>query len=354
MRFRLLLALASLLVGASLAHAVGACDAGDPASPRLAAPPSATGAPPPVSAEAGAGDAAVVAPAGDRLLGLATERTSTTYPEDLRAARDAGAELTTVRVAWDEVERPFDAGDGDASATTIYEPTLHIAGLVAPAASVRAVLELDVVDDTGRRGPGDLAAVPLDDPAFVARWTRAQAYVLDQTRELGVTGYVIGARVDRALGEAPDAYASFVAFFAKAAAAARAARPGLAVGFAVSPSAFGARASDLAPAWVASDFVAVRLDPGAGDGGLPSPQAAAEAVATAAVAAPGNRPVFVLGAGYPGSEDAGSSPAGQRAFVRATFAAWDRSADRAPVLVFEALGPAGFEAFREEARARGF
>jgi hypothetical protein len=342
-------ALAALGTSA-LAATLGACDTGSPAAPALPTPPSAA-APMPT----GDADPSPL-PAGDRQLGLATDRSLASYPEDLRAARDAGARLTTVETTWDVVERAFDAGDGDASATALYEPTLHIAGLVAPALGTRAVLELDLVDDGGRRTPADLATTALDDPAFIARWVKAQAYVLDQTRELDVASYVIGARVDRGLGRTPAAWAAFTTFFMEAGKAARAARPGLEVGFVISPAALASLRSELEAAWAASDLVAVRLDPvGArADAGMPSPEEAAAAIASASATAPAGKRVIVLGATYPGSASAGGSAAAQAQYVGAAFAAWDRTVARAPVLVFGALTPAGVDAVRKEARVRGF
>ncbi len=323
----------ALLVAPFLAVSLllDACDTGSPAAPRAAVPPSGPSAVAPLE---DAGPDATV-PKGARSLGVGTDRTSEAYYAGLLQMRDAGASLTTVEVAWDEVERPVDAGTEDAAPTLVSDFTLHGPAIILADLRGRAVLELDVTDDRGRRAPEDLGSVALDDPALVARFVRAQDYVLGATGEMPLAGYVIGSRVDVAQ---PGSLAAFASFFTQAAAAARAKRPGVLVGFSVSPAALSSRAAELASSWAASDFVATRLDPVLpSDGGLPSPAVAADAIARAATAAPGGKPLFVLGAAYPSGADAGSDEAMQAAFVGEAFAAWDRNATRVPVLVFTQL-----------------
>lgn len=332
-------ALAIALAAAPLALALDACDTGSPAAPRtLVAPgPAAPASPEPIDA----GDDAAPAPKGARALGIAVDRTSATYTDALRTMIDAGANVTSVEVVWDELETPYDAGAGADAATQVSDFTLHGPALVLDALGGKAVLELDVADDGGRRTPADLAGVAFDDPALVARFLRAQDYLLGTTAEMPLVGYVIGSRVDVA---DPAALTAVARLFAQAAPAARARRPGLSVGLSVSPAALSARAADLAPSWAASDFVAVRLDPvlPSPDAGLlPAPLAAANALLRAAGAAPEGKPLFVLGAGYPSVGDGGAEAQG--AFVRALFAEWDRAAARVPVLVvdrWEDLSPA--------------
>ncbi len=329
---------APALALAALAGVTGvACDTGSPASPSAPAPPVG------LAGDAAPEDSAAsderVVPKGARLLGIGTDRRSATYPTDLATTTDAGATLTTVEVAWTDVETPYDAGDGDAGATSVFEPTLHIAGLVAPTYRARAVLELDVTGDRARQVPDDLRAVPWNDPALVARFVAAQDYVLAQTRELDVAAYVIGSRVDVALdANERDAggYAAFASFYVQAATAARATRPGLRVGVSVSPAALAARAAELAPLWDASDVVVTRLDPPLPSGApptAPSPAAVAAGIDLAARTAPPQKSLFVLGVAYPSADGAEA----QVAFVHDAFRAWDVHADTIAALLFTRL-----------------
>lgn len=283
---------------------------------------------------------------------MGTDRRRASYSADLALLADAGAHVTTVAVAWDDAERAVDAGPG-AAATELFEPTLHIAGLVVPEKGASAVLELDVLDDVGRRTPADLLRVAWDDPSLGARMLAAQAYVLDQTREVPLRGYVIGRRVDLALARSPGAFGAFAKLYEDAARAARATRPGLTVGCAVTEDAFTSHASDLARIWAASDFLAVRLGTPSADGALPDPIRAADALDRVAAAAPGDKPIVVLGAAYPSASASGSSPDAQARFVSAAFAAWDRRAARVTTVVFDVLDDRSPEEAEAEAARRG-
>lgn len=334
---RLAVFAAPALLLAALAGITGvACDTGSPASPSTMPPVGLPGDAAPAGGDGG--DASVV-PRGARLLGIGTDRRSATYPSDLATTTDAGATLTSVEVAWSEVETPYDAGDGDAAATSVFEPTLHIAGLVAPTLRAGAVLELDVTEDRARLVPEDLRAAAWDDPALVARFVAAQDYVLEQTRELDVAAYVIGSRVDLELDvSAADAgaFGAFASFYVQAATAARARRPGLRVGVSVSPAALGTHAVDLAAVWNASDVVVTRLDPPFPSGSppvTPAPAAVAAGLERAARTAPAGKPLFVLGVAYPSAAGADA----QTAFVHDAFRAWDVHASTIAALVFTRL-----------------
>ena len=84
-------------------------------------------------------------PKGARVLGLSVVIGDVDFLRNVQTARDAGARTTDVTFAWDEVERPYDAGAPDASdgagddagdagparsPTQIFHPLLHVANLV--------------------------------------------------------------------------------------------------------------------------------------------------------------------------------------------------------------------------------
>ncbi|HSO32445.1 MAG TPA: hypothetical protein VLT33_08015, partial [Labilithrix sp.] len=57
-------------------------------------------------------------------------------------------------------------------------------------------------------------------------------------------------------------------------------------------------------------------------------------------AAPAGKPIIVHEAGFPSATACGGDEAQQAAFVTAVFGAWDRHADRIPVLAFRELADA--------------
>ena len=84
-----------------------------------------------------AGDAAPPVPKGSRVLGVSVAIDDSDFPSNLQIARDAGARTANAKLAWDEIERPYDAGAADASddggdggteagaPTQLFNPLLH-------------------------------------------------------------------------------------------------------------------------------------------------------------------------------------------------------------------------------------
>ena len=296
-------------------------------------------------------------PKGDRTLGIVVRPDDLGFVEQVEAIRDAGAGSTNVAFAWDEVEQPADGADG--GTTVFYHPFVHVAGLVLSSAGVSADAALVAVDGAGARLPADLAGRSLDDAEVAARYAAATDYVLEQLGDATVSVFLVGEGVDRAFGDDAARYDAFAVFVQRAAAHVHATSSrAIRVAFTVSAEGLGARAALLEGALAASDLVAVDHV-----GGAPLDLDAL------AAAAPAGRPVVVHAAGYPSAPDADA----QVAFVRSTFQAWDRHADRIPRLTFFELDdpPEGattfglrrggtgatkpaFGVLRSNARARGF
>lgn len=283
------------------------------------------------------------APRGDRVLGIAVDPARVAFPDDVLAARDAGARATRVAFAWDEIERPFDAGadaadGGDAGpVTALYQPGLHIANLVLEAYATGATLSIDALDRGGPRLPADLVGRDLDDAEVGARFERAADYALEQVRDLRIDAFLVGSSVDLALGDEPARWATFATFFARAAAHVRAARPGTRVGFSVTAEGAPAQRSRLAPLWASADLVAVSYLGVDGAAQVRAPGHLTAALDAVVSAAPPDKPLALVEVGFPSAAACGSDEPAQAAFVGEAFRAWDRHAARIGAMTFVEL-----------------
>lgn len=312
---------------------------------------------------AGAADAAVV-PRGSRVLGVAVAIDDTDFPTSAQTARDAGSQTTSVTFAWDEVERPYDAGatdsgDPDAAAapTTLFNPGLHVVNLVLADRRLEAMLAVEAFDVGGSRVPADLAGRSLDDPAVEARYDALLDYVFSQIGDTPVTALLVATGADAWIETDAQRAAPFAAFVTHAAAHARALRPGLDVGFTVDDlDRTALRSAQLAASWSASDFAGFDYVPAAAvaRGDAPSAIVAAD-FDRMRTSAPAGKPIVLRSAGYPSAPAAGpaASEAAQADFVSSVFEAWDRSPERFSAIVFRELVDATSEDATEVAARRG-
>lgn len=345
------------IVSAALVAAIAVACSNDPHSDPVPDAATDTG---PLDAEAGLLDAEAdvpVVPKGTRALGLATDLASADLVDDVQLALDAGAKTTLVRFAWDEIERPVDAGDdaGDPDGgppTSIYQPAIHVANLVYDGFGSQAILEVDPIDGSGARAPSDLAGRAIDDAELGSRFDRVTDYALGELRDTKLTALVIGGSVDVALGDDATKHAAFATFFARAAAHARTVRPGLTVGFGVSGDGLVARRDRLAPALAAADIVAVSYL-GVDAAGAAKREADVASDLDRIVAAAPAKPIVLHAVGAPSKGATGADETTQAAFVTATFRAWDRHAGRIPVLSFRELDDAQAAAAARHARREG-
>ncbi len=295
--------------------------------------------------DGGSGDAALV-PRGARVLGIAVEIGDLDFQKNVQTARDAGAQTTNLTFAWEDVERPYDAGVPDAgdagddggspaTPTQLFNPLLHVANLVLPDERMGAIVTLDALDVGGPRAPAELAALALDDAALAARYDRLTDYALDQLPDVNVTALFFASNVDVPLGDDAAKHAAFATFVTHAAAHVHAARPKVKVGFVVTAGGAVAAKEHFAAAWAASDVVGVTYLPiDAAAQVRPVGMVASDLDALAA-ALPAGKPIVLREVGYPTAAACGSSDAAQVAFVSATFGAWDRHADRFSVVTFD-------------------
>jgi hypothetical protein len=291
-------------------------------------------------------DASVV-PKGARVLGISVAIGDVDFQQNLQTARDAGARSTNVSFAWDELERPYDAGASDASddasdagnaaPTRIFNPLVHVANLVIPGERLAATLSVDALDVGGSRAPAPLTTRALDDPELGTRYDRVTDYVLDQTPDLDMSALFLASSVDVPLGGDAAKHAAFATFFARAASHAHAVRPKLKVGFTVTSEGAVTRADQLASAWAASDVIGVTYLPIDAAAHVRSPTEVSGDLDRLLAALPAGKPIVLRETGYPTAAECGSSEAAQVAFVSAVFAAWDRHPDRILAITFRAL-----------------
>src|SRR5262249_24956867 len=160
----------------------------------------------------------------------------------------------TFSLAWDEIERPYDAGaedaadDAGAGSTELFHPTLHVANLVLSESKLDALLAIAAIDVGGSRAPTALAPLSLDDPEVGARYEALTDYVLRSTPELRIAALLVGTDVDVPLGDDPAKHAAFATFVTRAAGRAHALRPGLKVGFTVTSGGIESQRARLAAA----------------------------------------------------------------------------------------------------------
>lgn len=298
--------------------------------------------------DAGDADAAVVA-RGSRVLGVSVAIGDLDFQRNVHTARDAGAQTTNVTFAWDDVERPYDAGapdasddagdagDAGASPTQLFNPLLHVTNLVLPDERMGATLTLDALDVGGSRAPAELAARPLDDAELGARYDRLTDYALDQLPDTNVTALFFASAVDVPLGDDAAKHAAFATFVTRAAAHVHAARPKVKVGFVVTASGAITASARLSAAWAASDVIGVTYLP-VDAAAQVRPLASVASHLDALVAAlPAGKPIVVREVGYPTAPECGGTDAAQAAFVSAIFGSWDRHADRIGTMTFREL-----------------
>jgi hypothetical protein len=307
----------------SIAAIAAACDEKFPE--KLASPP------PPALLDSGIdadSDATAIVPKGSRTLGIEVTIDALDFPDQVRAIIDAGARTTNASLAWNEIERPIDAGDdanADASAdaaagTQIFNAGVHIVNLILGTSDVRAIFAVPALDATGPRLPPDLAGKALDDSAVTSRYDAVTDYVFTQLPDLELDAYLVAVDADATLGTDSAKWTAFAAFVSKVAAHAHTMRPNLKVGFALSAAAVVDEKDLVAGALAASDVVVV------------SQPASFDALVNAA---PAGKSIFVHRIGL----DAGDA-----------FRQWDRHVDRIPIVTFPSVSA---DVVRE-ARVRGF
>jgi hypothetical protein len=288
------------------------------------------------------------------VLGLTLDLGIPSFYENVQSARDAGRIGTAdVSFAWSTIERPFDAGDGDAASTVLFEPALHAVRLALESERLSIVLGLDALDATGPRLPPDLRGLALDDPAVLARSDALVDYAVAQMDALPLAALLVGSDVDVALGADASRWSAFATLAKRMAARAKAKRAGLAVGFSVTAKGLLDHAARVATAAAPLDVVGVSYLPVDEAAQARRVDAVRADLAAIVAAAPAGKPILLRAVGYPSAPAAGSDEATQARFVAALFGAWDVERGRMPIVVLAPLDDATDDAARDAAARRG-
>lgn len=267
-------------------------------------------------------------PLGERLVGIdVVSAEDGDYDRAMEIARQAGAEVVSLSVYWDEIE----------TVPGVYAPDpnwLEIANQYYPARGVRVALVISVLDTVRARLPADLESKAFDDPEVIARFAEALGYIFSQIPELELVSLAVGNEVDGVLGIDARAWEAYQVFYDSAVERVHALRPGLPVGVkATLEGLTGAPRERIDALNRSSDVVLATYYPLEPDFTVRDPAVVHEDI-DALVARHPDRPVFLHETGYPSGAKCGSSEELQAEFVRQVFSAWDAHADRIRLVIF--------------------
>jgi hypothetical protein len=200
---------------------------------------------------------------------------------------------------------------------------------------LHVVLSVPVVDTVATFVPSDLAGKPLDAPEVIAR---AQVMIGEVLARSGseLDYLVLSNEVDINAGDGTPAWSEVDALTAALAAKVHLLRPDVHTGISISASA-------LIHAPVNADAVAAIGKHEVGfvtyyqAGNFGSTTSSDVAADLAAIVAATDRPVVLKELGYATGPALGGSEAGQAAFVRDAFAAWDAQAPHIPLVMFSRM-----------------
>jgi len=259
------------------------------------------------------------------------------YRIEYPAAYAIGARGAQTAAEWKALE-PTHAGDP--CTTPTFDPTMltnpyfGLAQLEADGFT-DILLNLAIISITDRMMPCDLAALPFDDPAVIARYHA----LLDQ-----VAPYLTDAVKYVSLGNEIDSYfkapahagewAAYQTLVEDARAYLHTLRPGIAVGVTTTfEGAHTTYATEIASLTSQMDVVILTYYPLDFSTFVPRDPSTVAVDMAAMVALAGSRPLVLQEWGYPASTGLGSSDTAQAEFITNTFAAWTaHGADRIPFL----------------------
>ena len=236
----------------------------------------------------------------------------TTLPtEDYAAAvdlvRKAGAGATSLSIMWDEAE----------TEPGVYAPAFDwpaIANAYYPSVDMALSLTLSLIDTVADRRPDDLKGTGWDDPVLATRFADYAARVLGPMPRVDLTAISVGNEVDVFLQRRSD-IAAFAGFLAQAGDHLHLLRSGVPVGAKLTFAGLTADPGRWQPLLDASDALMVTYYPLMADFAV-RPVADVARDLDAMLALAGDKPIYILEAGYP-SAGCGAEPGGQAAFVAA-------------------------------------
>jgi hypothetical protein len=267
-------------------------------------------------------------PKGERLLSVdLTSASDDDFGKAFTLAREAGMQVTSLSLAWDDLEPTPGQYGTDPNWPRIANDFYSQQGVVIS-------LALTPIDTNNLRLPDDLKDKAFDDSEVIERFKRLLDYVFSQLPDLELTSLSIGNEIDGYLGTNKQRWQEYATFFRETSAYARSKRRGLIVGSKIGFGGLTSSARDLSAGIIqASDAVMLTYYPLNDDFSVKNPEVVHEDFAKLVELFP-DKPIYMLEAGYPSSELLGSSETKQADFVREIFKAWDTQADHIKLLDF--------------------
>ncbi len=263
--------------------------------------------------------------ADDRLLGIGVNEGSVGFEVAMRSARAAGVQVIELPQQWDDIEPRPGKYTGK---------WFDIANAYYPAAGIKLVISLNPIDTNSLRVPDDLRGRPLDDAKVIDRYNKAVDFVFDRTKDIDLVGFAIGNEIDGTLGFDKRKWEQYARFFKATSAHVRRRRPGVPVGAKVMlPTLIGADATLPAFVNANADVIMATYYPLGTDFHVKDLATVGRDIGKLA-SLPGNKPIYLLEAGCPSSDEINSSPAKQAQFVREVFKAWDAHRSRVKLVNF--------------------
>lgn len=309
-----------------------------------------------------------------RLIGLAVSPSSQEYRQSLQDAFEAGSSFFEIPQQW----RSY----GSVENQTI----LRILTRILKSQDIPVVLMLNPLDTTESRIPLDLRKKRYDDPEFLRRYLRFVDAALIGLKGVKILSIGVGNEADILLGDDRDAWRQYANFFKAARAHIKRACPEVGVGVKFTFDGIMNKGALVRPIIDESDHLMMSFYPV--DQRSVRPVDGMEKNIETLLAAYPDKTVHLNEIGYPYSSRLGSSHERQSAFVERAFEIFDRHprielmnfvwlndmpptagrqlraamGDTGTVHFLTTLGlrdhqgrsSAAFEAFRSEARARGF
>ncbi|GAB4417371.1 MAG: hypothetical protein Kow002_03740 [Anaerolineales bacterium] len=278
---------------------------------------------------------------GNRLLGIdITPASDNDYDKAVALAKEAGAEVVSLSIFWDEIE----------TSPGVFQSKINwlkIANSYYPAQELRVALVISVIDTNQNRLPDDLKEKPFDHPDTIARFKNFLEYVFSQIPDLELVSLSIGNEVDIYLGMDAGKWEQYKNFYNAALKYAHQLHPNLLIGIkATLPGLTGDRRDHLETLNRNSDVILVTYYPLEGDFTVKEPVAVREDFQKLTALYPG-RLIYFHETGYPSGARCDSSEQKQAEFVRQVFGAWDEHHDQIGLVIFTWLTDVSPESVRE-------
>ena len=264
----------------------------------------------------------------DRLLSIdLTTASDDDFGKAFTLAREAGMQVTSLSLAWDELE----PSPGQYGTELNW---LEIFNDFYSEQDIAISLSLTPIDTNNLRLPEYLKNKAFDDPEVIEAFKRLLDYVFSQIPDLELSCLSIGNEIDGYLATDKELWQQYTIFFREIYGYIKSKYPELLVGSKIGFGGLTGTAYALSADLIkTSDVVMLTYYPLEPDFTVKEPVVIHEDFAKLVELFP-DKAIFVLESGYPSSPLLGSSEAKQAEFVREIFRAWDTYSENIKLLDF--------------------